>query len=419
MFLTERMVLVMRKCRPIHASVVYPFHPEVLRAKGEILILCVLRSSYSRRKIQALLASADIRIDGDRPWDMHVVNEQLYDRVLRDGSLGLGEAYMDGWWESGSIDQLFDHLLTARLDAQTSVGWNDLFRYLGIILSNRQNIKRAGANASFHYDIGNDLYQAMLDRRMTYSCAYWEGAGSLDDAQENKLEMICRKMNLQKGQRILDIGCGWGSFARYAAEHYPVEVIGITLSREQRALGSQLCQGWPVELRLQDYRELKEKFDHIVSIGMIEHVGARNYPLFMQVVHRNLLENGVFLLHTIGGTTSVRSIDPWIDRYIFPHAVLPSVQQLARAAEGLFVLEDLHNIGVHYDPTLMAWFANFNRAWDELKKKYSDRFYRMWKYYLLSCAGSFRARKNQVWQMVWSRRGLREGFNRGYHSFSL
>jgi cyclopropane-fatty-acyl-phospholipid synthase len=175
-------------------------------------------------------------------------------------------------------------------------------------------------------------------------------------------------------------------------------------------LGRERCKGLPVEIRLQDYREVNEPFDHIVSLGMIEHVGSKNYRTYMQTAHRCLKDDGIFLLHTIGSNRSVRTTDPWIEKYIFPNSQLPSIRQLALASEGLFVMEDWQNFGVHYDKTLMAWYQNFDAGWDELKSTYSERFYRMWTYYLLSCAGSFRARKNQLWQIVFSKQGISGGF---------
>jgi len=234
---------------------------------------------------------------------------------------------------------------------------------------------------------------------------------NLDEAQEAKLDLVCRKLKLKRGQKVLDIGCGWGSFARFAAEKYKVKVVGITISKEQVDLGRGLCKGLPVEIRLQDYREVDEKFDHVVSLGMFEHVGYKNYRAYMNVVNRCLKDDGMFLLHTIGGNTSVKSFDPWIGKYIFPNSMLPSIKQIAQAAEGLFVMEDWHNFGADYDKTLMAWWRNFEKAWPSLKRKYDDRFYRMWRFYLLACAGTFRARKNQLWQVVFSKRGILGGYD--------
>jgi len=358
------------------------------------------------QKIHHELEASDIQINGDRPWDIQVHDDRLYDRMMRQGSLGLGEAYMDGWWEAEALDQFFTRILQAKLDKKFVRNPTVIFEYLKSLLTNRQNKVKAREIGKHHYDIGNDLYRAMLDRRMVYTCGYWQQAGTLDEAQEAKLDLVCKKIDLHAGQRVLDIGCGWGSFAKYAAEEYGVEVVGITVSKEQVQLGRERCKGLPVEIRLQDYRDINELFDHIVSLGMVEHVGCKNYRTYMQAAHRCLNDDGIFLLHTIGGNRSVQTTDPWIEKYIFPNSQLPSIRQLALAAEGLFVMEDWQNFGAYYDKTLMAWYQNFDNHWDELKLNYSEEFYRMWKYYLLSCAGSFRARKNQLWQIVFSKQGL-------------
>jgi len=245
---------------------------------------------------------------------------------------------------------------------------------------------------------------------MNYSCGYWKDVDNLDDAQDAKLELSCKKLGLKPGMRVLDIGCGWAGFGKYAADKYGVEVVGVTVSKEQKKLAEKLCKGLPVEIRLQDYRELDEKFDRIISIGMIEHVGKKNYREYMKVSHRCLKENGLFLLHTIGSNISRFTGEPWLDKYIFPNGMLPSVKQLAKAVERLFVIEDVHNFGSYYDTTLMAWYDNFITHWDEIKNQYDERFYRMWSYYLLCCAGAFRARRNQLWQVVLSKDGVRGGY---------
>jgi len=362
------------------------------------------------KTIQPLLESADIQINGSRPWDIQVYDDRLFERVIRKGSLGLGEAYMDKWWNAEALDRFFYKVLQAELDEKVMYKPVVILEYLKSLLTNRQSKRKAFEIADNHYNIGNRLYRTMLDKRMVYTCGYWQDADTLDEAQEDKLELVCQKIGLQEGQRVLDIGCGWGSFAKYAAENYGAEVVGITVSDEQVQLGREQCKGLPVEIRLQDYREINEPFDHIVSLGMIEHVGSKNYRTLMQVVHRCLKDEGVFLLHTIGSNRSVHTTDPWIEKYIFPNSHLPSTRQLALASEGLFVMEDWQNFGPYYDKTLMAWYQNFENHWDELKSNYSERFYRMWEYYLLSCAGSFRARKNQLWQIVFSKQGISGGF---------
>ncbi|GHB15922.1 cyclopropane fatty acyl phospholipid synthase [Modicisalibacter luteus] len=359
-----------------------------------------------------LLAKADIRINGSRPWDIQLKSPGVIDRALSEGNLGLGEAYMDGHWDAEELDEFFSRLLRAHLDAEIRPS-RLILHALRAKLANLQSFKRAWQVGETHYDLGNDFYAAMLDRRMTYTCGYWRNATTLDEAQEAKLDLICRKLELKPGMRILDIGCGWGSFMAYAAEHYGVECVGITISQEQTDYGKQLMkQGLPVEFRLQDYREVSESFDAIVSIGMFEHVGRRNHREYMEVAHRCLKDGGMFLLHTIGKNVRESTPDPWIDKYIFPNGDLPSIGQIGDAAGGLFVTEDLHNFGADYDKTLMAWYANFEKAWPQFYDRFGERFYRMWRYYLLSCAAAFRARDIQLWQWVLSKQGILGGYQR-------
>jgi cyclopropane-fatty-acyl-phospholipid synthase len=361
-----------------------------------------------RLRIEELLACADVNINGSRPWDISVSNDNFYARVLAEGSLGLGEAYVDRWWECERLDEFFARVLDAELNNRFRP-WKDMLRVVQAKLVNRQSRARAFQVGRVHYDAGNDLYRRMLDRHMIYSCGYWREADCLEEAQTAKIDLICRKLEVRPGMKVLDIGCGWGGTARYMAENYGVQVVGLTISEQQAELAKRICRGLPVDIRLQDYRSLDEKFDRILSVGMFEHVGYKNYPIFMQVVRRNLLDGGLFLLHTIGGNRSVAKADSWIEQYIFPNSMLPSVSQISTAIEGLFVMEDWHNFGADYDTTLMEWSRNFEAAWPELQDKYSQQFYRMWRYYLLSCAGAFRARQIQLWQIVLSPKGVPGG----------
>lgn len=360
--------------------------------------------------VRKLLDFAGVEINGKQPWDIQVHDDRLFKRVISEAELGLGEAYMDGWWDAGKVDEFIFKILRADLQNKVRRNLKIVIQLAGFWLFNMQARSRAFIVGKRHYDLGNELFRNMLDKRMNYSCAYWKDAKNLDEAQENKLRLICEKLYLQPGMKVLDIGCGWGAFGKYAAEKYSVEVTGITVSQEQVALGKELCRGLPVEFRLQDYREMNEKFDRIVSVGMIEHVGYKNYREYFKVAARCMKEDGLFLLHTIGNATSVRSTDPWTHKYIFPNGMLPSVAQLGKAIEGFFIMEDWHNFGADYDKTLMAWYDNFTHNWDSLKEKYGNRFYRMWEYFLLSCAGSFRARSNQLWQIVLSKNGLLGGY---------
>jgi cyclopropane-fatty-acyl-phospholipid synthase len=367
--------------------------------------------------ISSILSSAGVEINGQGDADIQIHHPYFYKRVIRDGTLGFGESYMDGWWDVKKMDELIYRILYASLDEKVNRK-NLFFYYLGAFLINNGEKSRAFEVGIKHYDIGNELFQNMLDKRMAYSCGYWRNAQNLDEAQEAKLELICRKLDLKPGMKVLDIGCGWGSFCKYAAEKYGVEVVGITVSKEQVDYATIDCQGLNVEIKLLDYRDLNNEiligkemfFDRVVSVGMFEHVVYKNYRTFMNTVHKLLKENGLFLLHTIGNNISVLVNEPWSDKYIFPNSHLPSIKQIGGAVEGLFVMEDWHNFGAHYDKTLMAWFENFDRNWEQIKSKYDERFYRMWKYYLLNSAGSFRARHVQLWQIVLSKKGVISGY---------
>ena len=362
--------------------------------------------------IEELLAHADVRLNGTRPWDIQVRDARLYRRVLTQWSLGLGESYMDGDWDCEQLDELFHRLMRADIESK-AVGTAKLrlaFETLRHSLLNLQSQGRAFEVGEKHYDAGNDVFESMLDSRMVYSCAYWERAADLEQAQADKLELICRKLQLEPGQSLIDIGCGWGGLARYAAERFGVRVTGVTVSREQLALARQRCAGLPVELRLQDYRDLQGQFDRVVSVGMFEHVGPKNYTAYFDAARRLLRPDGLFLLHTIGIDVTSPRTDPWIDRYIFPNGKLPSAVEIAQSAEGRFLIEDWHNFGPDYDRTLMAWCANLERAWPRLKDRYPPRFFRMFRYYLLCCAGFFRSRQGQLWQLVFAGRERREAY---------
>jgi cyclopropane-fatty-acyl-phospholipid synthase len=369
----------------------------------------ILQRSAPRDRIAQLLDAAGVRLDGDSPWDMTVNDQRVHARIIAHGSLGLGEAYMDGWWDAQDLDGFLLRVLRARLDERVG-GIDDAALFVRSKLINLQHGWRARVVGERHYDLGNDLFRAMLGQRLVYSCGYWNAAHDLDTAQEAKLDLVCRKLGLARGMRVLDIGCGWGEALHYAATHYGVSGVGITISKEQAQFARDLCAGLPIEIRLQDYRELDEQFDRSWSIGMFEHVGVKNYRSYFEVARRCLVADGLTLLHTIGGNQSTNHTDPWIGKYIFPNSMIPSAMQVGAAHEGLFVMEDWHNFGADYDRTLMAWRANFERAWPALREKYGERFQRMWRFYLSASAASFRCRRNQLWQIVLSPEGVAGGY---------
>ena len=365
--------------------------------------------SKAQRFISELLSKAGVQVNGPNSWDIQVHNEGFYGRLINQGSLGLGESFMDGWWSAEKLDQFFYRILEAKLYQYVKPSFQNLVLGLRSYFQNQQSRNRSKKVAWQHYDLGNEFYTSFLDPYNQYTCGYFNGTHDLDLAQEQKLEMICRKLKLSETDRVLDIGCGWGGFAKYAAEHFGCSVDGITISESQYDYAREYCKNLPVTIRKMDYRDLSDQYDKVLVCGMIEHVGYKNYRRLVEIVFRNLKDKGLFLLHTIGGNTSLTYADPWITKYIFPNSLIPSAKQLTSAFEGLLTIEDWHNFGLHYVPTLKAWFQNFNKNWSQFKDQYGDRFYRMFKYYLLSSAGAFQARELQLWQIVLSK-GWKENY---------
>lgn len=371
--------------------------------------------------LQAVLHAADVQLDGEQAWDLRVstpaARRALIDAVLSRGSLGLGDAYVDGLWECEALDQLFTRLLLAQADRRLGQGdrLSAALRPLRDQLFNLQSLRRSTTVARRHYDIHPEVYAVMLDPWWQYSCGYWEQATSLDQAQEHKLRLICDKLDLRPGLRLLDIGCGWGGLAAYAALHHGVEVVGITLSAEQLRLARSHWGDLPLRFELCDYRQLDqlacEPFDRVVSVGMYEHVGPRNARAFFAAVRQALRDDGLFLLHTIGYRCCSLHSDPWIDAHVFRHGRLPAPAELTAALERDWLIEDWHAFGPDYDRTLMAWHANVEAAWPGLAPALgnaaaAERFRRFWRYYLLCCAGFFRSRQGQLWQLVLSKANL-------------
>jgi cyclopropane-fatty-acyl-phospholipid synthase len=370
--------------------------------------------SKSQRALTQVFAQAGITFGGSEPWDMRILDERFYARALSQGSLGLGESYMEGWWECDRIDEMAARVMDASSEESLKRDWRLVLAVLSAKYTNQQTMRRSTEVAKVHYDLGNSFFERMLGTTMMYSCAVWKGATTLDEAQTNKLDLICKKLDLRKGETLLDIGCGWGGLARHAAERYGVKVTGVTISEKQHEYAAAFCRGLPVDIVLTDYRapavEKLGPFDKIVSVGMFEHVGEKNYAAYMALVHRLLKDRGLFLLQSVGHQGSI-GFDPWVNRYIFPGSRLPSAREITRAMSDLFILEDWQNLGADYDKTLMAWHANFEAYAHSRDFPYDRRFYRMWRYYLLMCAGSFRIRwRTQLWQIALSKRGVLGGY---------
>ncbi|HFF8523214.1 TPA: cyclopropane fatty acyl phospholipid synthase [Providencia rettgeri] len=366
-----------------------------------------------KRIVSELLSEAGIEINGSQPFDIRVHNDQFYKHVLQQGSIALGESYMAGWWDCERLDIFFHHVLRHGLDKKLPHNFSDILKIAIARIRNLQTPKRARIVGEEHYDLGNDLFSRMLDPYMQYSCGYWKGLDNTPEnlpiAQEQKLKLICEKLQLKPGMRLLDIGCGWGGLAGFAAKHFSVSVTGVTISAEQQKYAQARCAELDVQIMLEDYRNLNAQFDRIVSVGMFEHVGPKNYATYFDVVKRNLKPDGLFLLHTIGSNRNKVNVDAWINKYIFPNGCLPSLQNIGESSENKLVMEDWHNFGADYDKTLMAWYSRFQSAWPELEHNYTPRFKRMFSYYLNACAGAFRARDIQLWQILWSPQGVEGG----------
>jgi cyclopropane-fatty-acyl-phospholipid synthase len=359
----------------------------------------------AREAVENLLRAADIQINGARTWDIQVHDERFFPRILAGGTLGFGESYMDGWWDCEALDELCCRAIAARLEERFTYSVGNLAALAIALVMNRQAQRRSRRVGETHYDLGNDFFQAMLDPWMQYSCALYAEGDDLAAAQQRKLEMTCQRLQLRPGLRLLDIGCGWGGLAKYAAEHYGCSVVGLTISSAQQQFAERWCRGLDVQIQLCDYRRLRGTFDRAVSVGMVEHVGFKNYRSYLRVAATSLGKEGRFVCQGICNSVLNYQLDPWMRRYIFPNSVLPSLASLTKAAEGLLLVEDMLNLGPHYDPTLMAWEENFRRAWPRFAARYDERFFRMWRFYLLSCAGAFRARSMQVYSILFSKEG--------------
>jgi cyclopropane-fatty-acyl-phospholipid synthase len=372
----------------------------------------------SERLLREAFQAAGIRINGANPWDIQVNDTRFYDRVISNGSLGLGETYVEGWWDCQQIDEAIRKIMEARLEHHFVHKWQLAIAALKILrarIFNLQSEQRAAEIAKVHYDLGAEFFRAVLGATMMYSCAYWKDAASLDQAQEDKLDLICRKLQIQGSDRVLDVGCGWGGFLKHVAGRFGCASTGITISAKQCEYAKDFCTGLPVRVLLSDYRapdlEQQGRFDKVTSIGMFEHVGRKNYRTFIKIIDSLMTEDGLFLLQTIGRCRPEGASDPWMNKYIFPNGTLPSAAEIAEAIEGHFVIEDWHSFGADYDRTLMAWHANFEASTGSCEEAFSKSFRQMWRYYLLSCAGSFRARQGpQLWQIVLSKSGVAGGY---------
>jgi cyclopropane-fatty-acyl-phospholipid synthase len=375
--------------------------------------------NFTKTKAIKMFAKADIKIDGNREWDIQVHDERFYSSLLFHGSVALGETYVNGWWDCKNVEQFIYRVLHYRLVNPRTYELQHFgssflknTRFISKYIINAQSVKRASRDVKYHYNLGNDLFRATLGQSMTYTCGYFKNTKDLDEAQLNKMDLVCKKLHLKKGMTVLDIGCGWGSLAKHMSSKYGVKVVGITLSENQVKYARRHCKGEDVKIVLCDYRDYVGKFDRIVSIEMIEHVGAKNLKEFMHKANANLKEDGLMLLQFDGKAESINWNYSWIEKYIFPGTVTPSLKQITTSAEGLFTLVDLHDFTKDYHLTMNCWHSNFLKNWDDIKDSYDDRFFRLWKFYLTMCPATALANTQHLWQIVLQKNNSEKQYER-------
>jgi cyclopropane-fatty-acyl-phospholipid synthase len=362
------------------------------------------RGWLSRRAgglVEELVVAAGVRIGAE----LKVNDPTMWGDWAGRGMLGIGESYMQGKWDSPCLDRVMSKLANLPAGAKRRIfsSWKSKAIIALASMTNAQKPSRELQVARGHYNLGNEFFHSWLDPHMQYSCASWKDAVTLEQAQAKKMELIAEKLQLRPGLRVLDIGCGWGGLGRYFIKEYGVTVTGVNISSEQvnwcRSKAAEEGLSDSFDIREMSYRDIRGTWDRIVCVGMIEHVGPKNYPEFFKICGHSLASNGLLLLQTIGSNTSREVLnDRWITTYIFPNGTLPSISQIARAVEKRLVIEDLQNLGPDYDRTLMCWHERFQRAKPGLKL--DPVFERMWDFFLLYTASGFRERKTQLWQFV-------------------
>ena len=374
-----------------------------------------------KNKFITIANQIGVEINGPNAWDIQIHNESLYSRLFRDGSLGAGESYMDGWWDCNDLVELSFRVAKNNLLLESGL---PLFVHTTrSFLLNLQNKIRARIVGECHYDLPIPLWEKMLGASMIYTNGIWQDTDDLDTAGFAKYDLVCRKLELKKGDTLLELGCGWGAFLKYAATHYGCRCTGVTISKEQAKYASELCQSLPVKIHHCDYRDRDVynpddiKYDAITTLGMTEHVGRKNYRQCMQIIYEQLRDCRLFLLES-SGNSKESAPDMFIQKYIFPYLDMPTVGSIDKYTRDFFVLEDMQTVSVDYAKTIIAWSNNFKKYWSDFDLSENtfgglskNQFYRMWVYYLDCCAGVLKARtETQAWQFLFSKGHLTNGY---------
>jgi len=367
-----------------------------------------------QKRVTQELERAGVGIGTGRSWDIAVHDPRFFRRLAARGSLGAGESYVEGWWDCPRIDLLAERVLRSGV-ADRWGGWLRC-ALTGALrrVMNAQRGRRSERVAWIHYNNDPSFFEMLLGGSMNYSCAYWRNADTLDQAQRQKMQLIGQKLELKPGDRVLDIGCGWGGLADYLSREFGCRVVGITNSSSQARYAAERFGGDWCRFVQTDYRDFDPRqfggFTKVVSVGMFEHVGVMNYPAFFSLCRKAAGPEGLILLHTFGRTTRC-DFDLWTDRYIFPNSYLPTIQDIGRATGESMVMEDWHNFGADYDRTLMAWLDRLD-VWAATEAcSLSNEQLRMWRYYLATYAACFRVRNHiQLWQIVLSPSGVPGGY---------
>lgn len=352
--------------------------------------------------LTTLLREANIEPNGASPWDPQIKDERFYRTVLLRGSVGLGDAYLNGWWECADISGFILRIIKSGIHLR--VPRVDIFlRRLRFGLIDAQNRIRSKRVAELHYDEDPYIFEVMLGSTNSYTCARWKGVITLDAAQQQKMDLLCKKAGLSSGMTVLDIGSGWGGFLAYAAERYQVRGIGLTISKTQLDYARKRYGNLPVEFRLQDYRDFVGGVDAVVSICVIEHVGSDHYREYFQKVRETLTrEDGFFAMQCILACDTQARMDPWTEKHIFPNGILPTLERIENAVEGILHIVDREFFRDDYVRTFSAWYENLVRNKNAIIARCGVRYFRKYEYYLCLYIAGFGSGRIDVGQFVLS-----------------